>query len=76
MLKNYSSFRHLGDGSDNAGEVVDSGEGEDVDPHVRLDPAADELSDDAHHAEQVHLQTITSHEGEAVYCRAFNVNNI
>ena len=49
------TVRYLGDECGDAWEVHDAGEGEDVDPGVALDAAADELGYDAHHPEQVHL---------------------
>jgi hypothetical protein len=51
---------YLGDEGGDAWEVHDAGEGEDVDPGVGLDAAANELGYDAHHPEQVHLK-LTHH---------------
>ena len=46
---------YLSNAGDNAGEVVDAGERDDVNAGVGLDAATDELGNEAHHPKQVHL---------------------
>jgi len=52
---------YLGNVGDHAGEVLQAGEGENVNPGEGLDAAADELRHDAHNAEQVHLHAQDVH---------------